>query len=213
MKRFLIGMLLAAGAGFPAGLLDFGVKGGVPVTDAFNTARSGNLSYITNTKRYTVGPTVDLNLPFGLGVEFDALYRRLGYESTANLITVVTHAATTGNAWDFPLLLKLRLGAGPIKPYLAAGPTFRGLTSLKQVQTFFFVPTGQVTTQTSRPAELDNRFTTGFTAAGGLQLGAAVVRISPEIRYTRWGWNSFRNPAGLLKSNPDQVDFLLGLTF
>lgn len=212
MKRLLIGMLLAAGAGFPAGLLDFGVKGGVPFTDAFNTAKSGSLSYITNTKRYTVGPTVDLNLLFGLGVEFDALYRRLGYESTTNLPGLVLHAATTGNAWDFPLLLKLRLGAGPIKPYLAAGPTFRGLTSLKQAQTFFF-PTRQVTTQTNRPAELDNRFTTGFTAAGGLQLGGAGVRISPEIRYTRWGWNNFRDPAGLLKSNPDQVDFLLGLTF
>ena len=37
--------------------------------------------------------------------------------------------------WDFPLLLKSRLGAGPVKPYLEAGASFRRFGDLAGVVT------------------------------------------------------------------------------
>jgi len=40
------------------------------------------------------------------------------------------------------------------------------------------------------------------------------VRITPEFRYTRGGSENFRDPvASLLRTNKNQGDFILGLTF
>ena len=84
IRRILVAALfLSLAAGMPAWaeILSIGVKGGVPLTDAFNTARSGSLSYFSETKRYTVGPTVELHLPLRFSIELDALYTRLNYGS------------------------------------------------------------------------------------------------------------------------------------
>ena len=72
MRKFLIALLFSAPLAFPSGLFSIGVKGGVPFTDAVNTATSGNLSYVTNNNHWTLGPELDLHLPFGLGIEIDA---------------------------------------------------------------------------------------------------------------------------------------------
>jgi opacity protein-like surface antigen len=207
MKQLVLALLVPASLAFAGGPLSFGVKGGVPFTDAFDTAASGNVSYVTHNKHWTLGPELDVKLPFGLAVEIDALYRRVNYDLNGWTPTAATSIATTGNAWDFPVLLKWKLSPGPIRPYVAAGPTFRGVSGLKQVTTFFGAPSSSSGT---RPAELQNRFNTGFTVAGGVEIAR---HISPEIRYTRWGWESFRSASGLLKSNPDQLEFLVGLTF
>lgn len=51
-------------------------QGGVPLTDFFTTEVPGSH---TNTNRYIIGPTAELHLPLGFGVEVDALYRHMGY--------------------------------------------------------------------------------------------------------------------------------------
>jgi len=222
MKRLALALLFPLSA-FPSSLFSFGVKGGVPLTDAFDVATTGQFQYVNDTQRYTVGPEVDLNLPFGLGVEVDALYRKLQYDLNSSTVTcglpcgtgpVVSRTTTSADAWDFPLLLKLRLGEGPIKPYVTGGPTFRDLSNLSQVENFFtgFSRSGTAAS-TTRPAELNNTFATGATIGGGIQLGLGVLRISPEIRFTRWGWNTFSDITGVFRSNPNQVDFLVGITF
>ena len=71
-------LLLSSAAAFsqPFG---FGIKGGVPMTDFLSaTSRPAGLSYIANTNRYVVGPMAELRLPFGFGIEVDALYRHYG---------------------------------------------------------------------------------------------------------------------------------------
>jgi hypothetical protein len=38
--------------------------------------------------------------------------------------------------------------------------------------------------------------------------------VTPELRYTRWGSENFRDPiADLLHTNKNQGDFIVGLTF
>jgi hypothetical protein len=188
-----------------AQLVSFGVKGGVPLTNAFDTARTGSLTYLSNTKRYLVGGALELRLPLGLGVEFDALYKRLNYESTAGSQTVATRA----NSWEFPLLFKLRASSPAIRPFLTAGPSFRHLSGLRS---FLSDPLG-IPLETNRPAELENRFSTGLTVGGGLELGGRF-RLVPEIRYTRWGWENFRSvQLPTFSSNVNQLDFLLGVHF
>ena len=182
MRRLLLGtlgLLFAAPFAFSGDLFSFGIKGGVPLNDAFNTATTGQINYLSNTKRFVVGPEFDVNLPAGFAVEVDALYRRLDFESNSNLSTF-EHNATTSNAWDVPLLVKWRFAPmGPVRPYVGGGATFRGLTNVHQVTTFFSSGTS---TTTSSPSDLNDRFVTGFTAVAGLQL---FKHVSPEIRYTR----------------------------
>ncbi len=210
--RILFVSLLVAAPAFPQ-LLSVGVKGGAPFTDAFNTARTGSLNYLSDTKRYTVGPTVEFHLPLGFGIEADALYKRIDY--TLNAMTASGLAAssslTTANTWEFPVLVKHRFVPGPISPYLGAGASFRHVSSVKQVTNFF--TGGQMAVSTDRPGELSNRFTAGFVVSGGIQFGSGHFRVAPELRYTRWGWENFRSPGGLLTSKPDEAEFLVGVTF
>ena len=64
----------------------FGVRLGVPLTDFFNTVGSSNYTFNTTTDRYIVGPTAELHLPFGFGVEVDAFKQR-----TADALHCATH--------------------------------------------------------------------------------------------------------------------------
>ncbi len=202
-------------AAYPQGF-SAGVKAGVPVTDAFHTGSNGPLQFFSQTKRLTVGPTFELRLPFGLGIEFDALYKRLNYDRNSNLIDAISLAATTGNAWEFPLLAKYRVGHGPIKPYIDGGVSFNNLSGLTQFTRNTFFPGSRVTTSSGTPLELRNRFRSGVVLGGGLELHALFLRISPEIRYTRWDRDSFIDSCcggGIFRSNRNQADFLLGITF
>jgi len=53
-----------------------------------------------------------------------------------------------------------------------------------------------------------------FVFGGGVEFKLGHVRITPEFRYTRWGSENFRDPvAALLRTNKNQGDFILGLTF
>ena len=62
-------------------------------------------------------------------------------------------------------------------------------------------------------AELTGRSTAGATLAGGVEVGGRLVRVSAEIRYTRWGSSSFRSALTGLATQLNQADFLLGIMF
>ncbi len=189
-----------------------GVKAGVPLTDFFSTVQSPNFGFNSSTNRYIVGGSAELHLPLGLGIEFDALYRHLNYTATANLVDVFTSSRTTGNAWEFPLLLKYRFLTPVIKPYVDAGVAWDTLTGLKQTVTRLSpVPIGL--SSTSNPTELRHDTTTGFVLGVGLDVHAIFLHILPEIRYTRWGSQHFLSANGGLESNQNQAEFLLGINF
>lgn len=216
MKTTLLLVTVAAGSAL-AGPLSVGVKGGVPLTDFFSAVSSGNpglLNFTSGTNRYIVGPTVQLNLPAGLAVEFDALYRHFNYNSTFNLVDVFTNNRTTGNAWEFPLLAKYRFPTPLVKPFVDAGVSFDRLSGLKSTIVSTVAPSRQTTTTTtSNPQELKNSTTTGFVIGFGVDIHAIVLHISPEIRYTRWGSTHFALPNGSALSNQNQAEFLVGFTF
>ncbi len=213
MHRLLLLLLL----GFPAfGQFVFGVKGGVPLSDAFDIARAPSPAreFSSATRRYTIGPTAELRLPFGLGVEFDALYKRLGYTSSGSTASLTFHSETTANSWEFPLLVKYRAPGVLARPFLLGGVSFHRLSDVKQftVETFQTV-TGDRTSTTSDPEELRDKSDQGFVLGAGLELRPPVIRISPEIRYTRWGSENFLDALNILRSNKNQWEFLIGLTF
>jgi opacity protein-like surface antigen len=189
--------------------ISVGVKAGIPINDALETAQGNGSVYTVNNHRYLVGGTVQLNLPGRFSIEVDALYRRLGYDNLLPIIVtggpnpgqLTTH--TRANSWEFPVLGKYAFLPGPIRPFVDAGANFRHITGAEQ--------TGGVTTGV---AELAHDFTTGFTFGGGVEVKIAKVRITPELRYTHWGSESFRDPVNsLLHTNLNEGDFMLGITF
>jgi opacity protein-like surface antigen len=213
MKRTFLFLFVSAVSAFPQ-MFQAGVKAGVPLTDFVNTVQSPRLGFNSNTKRYIIGPMVQVGLPAGFAVEFDALYRRLNYESNSSLVDVMTNTRTTGNAWEFPLVLKYRFLHTPIvKPYVEAGVAWDTLSGMKQSITNTIFPNRTTTTTTGNPAELRNSTTTGFVVGGGVDIHV-LLHISPEVRYTHWGAEHFRDTVnGLLHSNQNQAEFLVGFTF
>ena len=210
----IVALLLAGAAVLPAQPFGLGIKAGVPLTDFFKTASSPRFGFNSNTKRYIIGPSVELRLPKGLGVEFDALFRRINYSSTSLLVDVLTAGVTTGNAWEFPLMLKYRAGHGPAKPFVNVGVSFDSIYGLSQTVVSTIAAVNRVTRVTSSDVpEYRNKVNKGFVIGGGVDVHALLIHISPEIRYTRWGTEVFSDPQGLLRSQRNQAEFLLGISF
>jgi hypothetical protein len=93
-----------------------GVEGGVRTMDDV----SGSLT--PESKRYIVGPMVELRLPLRLSFEFDALYRRFGftgYQSLDDLANSITRERA--NSWEFPMILKYNLPGVLAHPFVGVG--------------------------------------------------------------------------------------------
>jgi hypothetical protein len=211
MRSFVLFFAFAAAA-FPQAL-SVGVKGGAPLGDAFkivSNAASGR-SYFQDTKRYTFGPVIEVRLPFGLGIEFNALYKRMEYGYTGTAANV--NSLTKGRSFEFPLIAKYRAPGPMVHPYVGGGVSFRSLLGLKQFVTRDLPGAVRGTTQTSAPEELQGRFNKGIVMVGGIEIKALKARISPEIRYTRWVDHGFRDALKLFGSNQNQMEALIGLTF
>ena len=219
--RLLLVLLLSA-APACSQLFSYGVKGGLPLTDFVNAASgtnpSGFINFATHTNRYIIGATGELHLPFGFSVEADVLYRHLNYQESQMGVDTLTSSSTTGNAWEFPILGKYRFLKKPkiARPYVDAGVAFDTLQGLSQaVSSTLFSGSNSTTIRTSAgtPSQLVNSTTRGYVFGGGLDIKIFVIHIQPEIRYTRWGAHHFLDPSGLLHSNENQGEFLLGVTF
>jgi opacity protein-like surface antigen len=206
-------LLLLGAVSAWAQLFSYGVRAGMPLNNFLDAAKSQQFAFNSTTNRYIVGPTAELHLPFGLGVEFDILYRRLDYNGSGTLAGVVTSNSATGNAWEFPLLAKYRFPTKMVHPYVDAGVAWDTLSGLKQAITKSVVQNFITTTTTSTPAELNATTTRGFVMGAGLSVKVLVIHVSPEIRFTRWGAQHFIDANGLLHSNVNQGEFLVGITF
>lgn len=128
---------------------------------------------------------IELDLPLGLGVEFDALYRRVGYHR----YFPEPQADVEGSLWDFPLLAKYKFPGHTFRPYIGLGWTYRSLGDL-----LHSVGSGS----------------NGFVFAGGVRIDARLLKISPEFRYTRW---TDKNSADNFRTNSNQAEILVGFTF
>ena len=188
-----------------------GAIGGVPITDASATAQGDTSAYFTNTHRYVVGPAVEFHFPARFSLEIDGLYRRLGFDYRQTAPSL--YAGTTANSWEFPALIKFDIIPGPVRPFIDAGASFRHISGVHQVrQTVSAGTLGTVTLD--HPVEFNKANDIGFTFGGGVTFKAGWLRISPQLRYTRWGTDNFDAPIRtLLHTNRNQGDFLLSITF
>lgn len=174
---------------FSAGLCAQPFSFGVKIGTPLDEAfiDNGGQNLLTHsTQRFVIGPTAELRLPFHLGIEADLLYRRYNIGGT------VSHL-------EFPILAKYRFSGAPlVHPYVVVGPTFNHVSDPGMFL--------------DRP----NASTAGVAFGGGIEIRALLIRLSPEIRYTRWKDQNInvRVASGPgLSSNQNQIEFLVGITF
>src|SRR5579859_5396712 len=162
-----------------------GIKVGTPANQFLDTVGSGTINFHSYTNRYLFGGTGELRLPFGLGVEVDALYRHYNFQTVGTFPPAggtITAGASTG-AWEFPLLAKYRFPTKVVRPFVDAGIAWDKLAGFKQAVTVVspnpFLP----------PANLNqpvNDTTTGAVVGFGLDIKVPFVHVSPEFRFTHW---------------------------
>ena len=83
---------------------------------------SGFFLVKAESRRYMVGPTLDVRLPLHLGVEVDALYRTFGYSNeSGGLLGAFANHRERSNSWEFPVIGKFHIPGGAIHPFVEAG--------------------------------------------------------------------------------------------
>jgi hypothetical protein len=113
------------------------------------------------------GGLVEIALAPRWSLEMNAIFRQLN----GNIATVFAdgslHSISPNPVvtWQFPVLVKHRWPGGRIRPFVVAGPSFRTTGNLNANDPSHF----------------------GVTAGAGLEIRARMLRISPAVRYTRWG--------------------------
>lgn len=181
MRTILI-LFLTAGFAF-CGPIGIGFTAGVPATGVVMSSSQAGGRFGATGGGFVIGPTVEIRLPFGLGVEGDALYRAI-------------NRGPYGSNWEFPILVRYRL---PLRkrfsPFVVGGASF----DRNNVLQYYSIGPPQTTT--------------GPVIGAGLETRLWRTRISPEVRYTHWtgDFGNFAFGANLINRN--QIDFLFGVVF
>ncbi len=207
-----------------AGSFRWGARAGAPLTDYFETGRTGSLhggaEYSSATRRYTVGPSFEWWATRSLGFEVDALYHRMGYVGTVqtfwNGAFTKSSIDVKGGSWDFPLLVKHSF-RGKVRPYAAGGVVLRYMWPVRgrgELTASDLVAQTSVTTpiDTTDPSELRKRFYPGIAVGAGVEFKAGRLHLLPEVRFTHWTAN-ISDSSGVLRFAPNQVEILLGTLF
>jgi len=192
---FAATLLLVAGPSAYPQIFSFGVKVGVPLTTVYTTDFIADGNAFANEQRLTIGPTMEVHLPFHLSFEVDALWRQSSFSTVGGHFN--ENLDSSVNDWQVPFLAKYQVKLGPIHPFIDGGVVYR-----------------RVSTSSSSVPPPTNPNSAGVSLGGGVALKLPHFRLSPEIRYTKWPTPAFSSAyAGPVISMSNQVDLLVGVTF
>lgn len=188
----------------------FGVKSGLLLTDnresAFRAGRGATFDSRLGQNRFSIGPSAEVALPGRLRLESGFLYRRFWRSETVSTGPAFWQTELIrGSRWEVPLVLSRGWGARRVRPFLGAGGVWSHVPSPETIVTTYNEigppPFSPAVTRTRRVS--DN--TGGVIVTGGLRLrGPARLRLTPEIRFTRW-------TSGQWLPSRNQVDLFLGI--
>jgi hypothetical protein len=193
--------------------VSIGVKAGARLTDDLSSSLYG----ASESKRYIVGPMVEFGLLHGLSLEVDALYQRQGYQATISGPMDADYLSTDrgrANAWEVPVVLKYKLPIRLLQPCVEAGvaPRLMSGASLDSNYSYNDLPTGtRIYGQVHGATEWSN--SVGTVLGVGVQFDFHSLRLTPEVRYTRWNNTPSTTDGAYLHWTQNQVDLLLGISW
>lgn len=195
-----------------------GVTGGVPITHTFHSPRD-------ESRRYTLGPLIELSFLNNFAISVNPLYKRNGY--TAQFLPllqgslpgspggggisqpILSSVRARGHSWELPVMGKYYFGSPDRswRPFAATGYSFqRSYSEFDNTVFNFNSQTGQATLSSFSSSSEWTPLRVGAIAAAGIEIrGGSRFSLLPEIRYTRWGDRSI--------GKQDQVDFLFSIRF
>ena len=189
MRKIILAGLLTAFAAC-AQNISVGAIAGVPITNVETTTTIGGISYLPKSPHFTVGGSFQLNLPFRLRLELDALARPASF-SASNLL-----ANTSATEWRFPMILQYRLNRGKVlQPFVGVGASFEHLYEIKNAAL-------------SGPGSIATNSPGGMLIDGGVDFKLKLFRLSGELRYTRQVHDSVASLSEL-----NQAEVLFGAHF
>lgn len=177
--------------------IGFGLKVGSRLTDF--TENTHDLTKQDHV--YTIGPYAELSLPVGFSLEADLLYKKSG--ATLNNIVNGTTSITRQfnfDSFDLPILAKKRFGEKGIffRPFIEGGLANRYSTGLP----------GSNSIGNPLGTSTHGGWQEGLVLGGGVEFKVLVLKVTGELRWTRFGNIS---SSTIPKLNANQAELLLGL--
>jgi opacity protein-like surface antigen len=207
MKRTFPGLFVLACLAVPLQAqlpIGFGLKGGARLSDFTSDYSNSTVGQTTKQDHiYTIGPYAELHLPVGFSIEADLLYKKSGatLEAIANGTTSVSRQFNF-DSFDLPILLKKRFGEKALffRPFLEGGIANRYATGLP----------GSTSSTDPLTAGTHGGWQEGITLGGGVEFKVLLVKVSGELRWTRYGNIS---ASTIPKISANQAEFLIGVGF
>jgi hypothetical protein len=181
--KHAVWVLLVCASSVGAQTLSFGVKGGGLFTEP-----AGRFD---QSRRYLIGPSIEVGFGSRLGIEANALYSRFG--------STISGVPIRGHSVEFPVLGKYYFADRntAVRPFASGGLAFRNIW-FDNVRSNRVAGNRQV--NSTEPG-------VGAVFGGGVGFKVWVLKLAPEVRYTRWGGYNYPS------TNPNQVQALLGINF
>jgi hypothetical protein len=159
--------------------LTIGVKGGARLTDDLDASPET----VSESRRYMVGLAIEIGLWRGLGIECDALYRRLGKSTYSSYLVSYSWSRDRSDSFEFPILAKWRWVSKAPRPCVSGGYAFRHISGSGSADWINTYPTSQSGSYTYSPFYEDSY---GLVFGSGLEFDLWRMKVSPEFRYTSW---------------------------
>jgi hypothetical protein len=131
--------------------------------------------------RSVAGVVVEAPIRERLSLEVDGFYRRLRYQNDPSVVVT----------WEIPVLVKYRLSARALVPFIEVGPSFRVASNLNS----------------TNPSQY------GTTVGVGQDIRMRRFKIAPAVRYTRWVADGPQRTSPPILTRLNQVELLVGISF
>ena len=158
---------------------------------------------------------VTVGLPLKLRLEFDALYRRVGFRSGNGDILGGSYAARDrGNSWEFPIIVRRTFWRGVYAGVGYAPRTINGSSHVDSILATGLNPVIRTYSEYTRPGSWET--THGVVGAAGFEKRVGPVWVEPEVRYVHWNKpavNLYGSHGFSIQSTQDQVDVMVGIRF
>jgi len=204
--------------------VEFGIKAGVPITNIVEMNLGG---FDAQTKRYTIGPVMDIHFPKSFSVEVSAMYKRFDQQGQGVTITGYTpcveedgspflcstlkypSTSRIGHSWEFPIAVQYHFPLESIRPYVEGGISFNNLSDVLGPRGVPFGPQpGQPPVGTRVEPTVNSLSRTGFLVGGGVDIKLPFGHLTPGVRFTQYGQESYP-----VLSSTNAVDIAVKFTF
>ena len=181
--------------------VSFGLKGGARLSDFTDDFSKSTVGQTTKQDHiYTIGPYAELHLPVGFSLEADLLYKKSGATFSQALTSGGLTRQFNFDSFDLPILAKKRFGEKGIffRPFLEGGLANRYTTGLP----------GSASLSDPLTAGTQGGWQEGIVLGGGVEFKLLLLKISGELRWTRFGNVS---TSTIPKINANQAELLIGV--